>query len=114
MLWPAGDIGPECRRHGLCAHHAIDACTSLHTPERSLERHDLMTDEKLSYAICRIERLGKADFTGVGQRLHTRRNIHGLSEIIEVFVQRDCNGGAAMGSDLEDDAGVAMLGIVSL
>src|SRR5262245_7733429 len=65
----------------LRRNHAIYARVSLDTTERCIKRDNLMAGKKLAYARCGIKRFRQADFCGIGKRLYTRRNIHGLSEV---------------------------------
>src|SRR5689334_10311504 len=99
---------------GLLANHAVNARIAFDAPKRRFERYDLVAREELTDSGRRIQRFGEADFSCVGQRLDAGGDVHGLTEIIEIVVKGYGDRGATMGPDLQDDAGIAMRGIVGL
>ena len=60
------------------------------------------------------DRLGDADIGGVCHRLHSRGDIHGLAEIVELVVERDRDRGAMMDADLEPYRALGLALVVAL
>src|SRR5690242_12336365 len=89
----------------------MDARDALYSAQRCIELPDFMAREQFANAGGRVKSFRQTNFAGICERLHTRRNIDGLPEIVEILVESHCDGRPTMGAHFQDDVGLAALAI---
>src|SRR5262249_13630221 len=86
----------------LSAHDAIHGCAAFDDPKRSSKFDHLVAGKKRAHFRRGIERFRNTDLARISEGLNACSDIHSLTEIVQVVIQRHGDRRSAVRADLED------------